>query len=320
MVAATSEKIPTRTAFGKALAEFGANPDIYVLDADLACCTMSKYFQDKYPERFFNVGIAEGNMVGVAAGIATTGKIVFACSFAMFSAGRAWERVRNSVAYPRLNVKIVGTHGGISVGEDGATHQAIEDMAIMRSIPNMIVVCPSDAIETRETVKALIEYDGPAYLRLGRGPVDIINDVPDYHFNLFKASVCKTGNDITIISTGLMVQESLKASQILEAKGVSAAVINMHTIKPIDRKSVLEASKKTKTIVTVEEHTILGGLGSAVTELLSSENPTRVIRLGMRDEFGCSGKAADLLKEFKLDGEGIASSVLAELGEDKKRD
>jgi len=187
-------------------------------------------------------------------------------------------------------------------------------MAIMRSIPNMVVVCPSDAIETRETVKALIEYDGPAYLRLGRGQVDIINDIPDYHFNLFKASVCKTGNDITIISTGLMVQESLKASQILEAKGVSAAVINMHTIKPIDRESVLEASKKTKAIITVEEHTILGGLGSAVTELLSSENPTRVIRLGMCDEFGCSGKAADLLKEFKLDGEGIASSILAELG------
>lgn len=310
-----NEKIATRVAFGQALAEFGSDPDIYVLDADLACCTMSKFFQEKYPERFYNIGIAEGNMVGVAAGIATTGKTVFACSFAIFSAGRAWERVRNSVAYPRLNVKIVGTHGGISVGEDGPTHQAIEDIAIMRSIPNMIVVCPSDAIETREVVKSLINYKGPAYLRLGRWPAEIINDVPNYRFDLFKGMVCRPGKDITIISTGLMVQESIKASQILENNGISAAVINLHTIKPIDREIILEASRKTGVIVTVEEHNIIGGLGSAVTELLSSENPIRVIRLGMKDEFGSSGKATELLQEYKLDAEGIASSILDVFGD-----
>ena len=309
-----AENLSTRLAFGYALAEFGGDPDVFVLDADLACCTMSKYFQEKYPERFFNIGIAEGNMVGVAAGIATTGKNVFACSFAMFAAGRAWERVRNSVAYPRLNVKVVGTHGGVSVGEDGSTHQAIEDIAIMRAIPNMLVVCPSDEIETRETVKALIDYDGPVYLRLGRGPVEVINDTPDYEFDLFKGVTCKPGEDVTIISTGLMVQESLKASQILAEAGTSAGVINMHTIKPLDKEIVLEASRKTDLIVTVEEHNVIGGLGSAVTEVLSMENPTRVVRIGMQDEFGHSGKAADLLKHFGLDAEGIAKKVLEELG------
>jgi transketolase len=271
---------------------------------------MSMNFRDKYPERFFNIGIAEGNMIGVAAGIATTGKNVFACSFAMFSAGRAWERVRNSIAYPRLNVKIVGTHGGISVGEDGPTHQATEDVAIMRAIPNMMVVCPSDAIETREAVRALIQYNGPAYLRLGRGPAEIINDVPGYTFDLFKGVVCRTGKDISIISTGLMVQESIRASQLLAKSGISAEVINLHTIKPLDRALVLQASQDKQCVVTVEEHNIIGGLGSAVAELLSAENPIRVIRLGMKDEFGSSGKAADLLQHFHLNAEGIAASIL----------
>jgi transketolase len=305
-----SDKISTRLAFGQALAEFGNNPDIFVLDADLACCTMSMYFRDMYPQRFFNIGIAEGNMVGVAAGIATTGKNVFACSFAMFSAGRAWERVRNSVAYPRLNVKIVGTHGGISVGEDGPTHQAIEDIAIMRAIPNMIVVCPSDAVETRETVRALIDYQGPAYLRLGRGPVEVINDNPNYHFDLFKGSVCHPGSDIVIFSTGLMVQESLKASRILHDNGISAEVVNIHTIKPLDRDLIIQEARDKSLVVSAEEHNVIGGLGSAIAELLSSEYPTRILRLGMQDEFASSGKADDLLKYFSLDGQGLATSIL----------
>lgn len=304
-----TEKIAPRVAFGHALAEFGDRSDLFVLDADLACCTMSMYFRDKYPERFFNIGIAEGNMIGVAAGIAATGKKVFACSFAMFSAGRAWERVRNSVAYPRLNVKVVGTHGGISVGEDGPTHQAIEDIAIMRAIPNMIVVSPSDAVETREAVRALIEYEGPAYLRLGRGPAEIINDVPGYRFDLFKGVVCRPGSDVAIFSTGLMVQESLKASQLLEASGISAEVINIHTIKPLDRDLVLGSAGGKQLVVTVEEHNVIGGLGSAIAELLGAEHPIRVIRLGMQDEFASSGKADDLLRRFSLDAEGIAGSI-----------
>jgi transketolase len=310
-----SENISTRVAFGKALVEFGDNPDIFVLDADLACCTMSMYFREKYPQRFFNIGIAEGNMVGVAAGIATTGKNVFACSFAMFSAGRAWERVRNSVAYPRQNVKIVGTHGGISVGEDGPTHQAIEDIAIMRAIPNMIVVCPSDAIETREAVRALIDYKGPAYLRLGRGPVETINDVPNYHFDLFKGFLCRPGSDIVIFCTGLMVQESIKASKLLEENGISAEVVNLHTIKPLDRDLILKAARDKKFVVTVEEHNIIGGLGGAVAELLSGEQPTLIIRLGMQDEFGSSGKADELLHHFYLDSKGIAASILTAFAE-----
>lgn len=315
-----SENISTRVAFGKALVEFGDNLNIFVLDADLACCTMSMYFRDKYPQRFFNIGIAEGNMVGVAAGIATTGKNVFACSFAMFSAGRAWERVRNSVAYPRQNVKIVGTHGGISVGEDGPTHQAIEDIAIMRAIPNMIVVCPSDAIETREAVRALIDYQGPAYLRLGRGPAEIINDFPNYHFELFKGIVCRPGNDIAIFCTGLMVQESLKASQLLEENGISAEVVNLHTIKPLDRELVLQAARDKRFVVTVEEHNIIGGLGGAVAELLSGEQPTCIIRLGMQDEFASSGKADELLQRFSLDAKGIAESILRKVVEPSIRE
>lgn len=308
-----TDRISTRAAFGLALAEFGDNPDIFVLDADLACCTMSMYFRDKYPQRFFNIGIAEGSMAGVAAGIATTGKNVFACSFAMFSAGRAWERVRNSVAYPRLNVKIVGTHGGISVGEDGPTHQATEDIAIMRAIPNMLVVCPSDAIETRDVVKALIDYKGPGYLRLGRSPVDVINDRPDYTFDLFKGSVCRSGSDIVIFCAGLMVQESLKAAKVLEENGISAEVVNLHTIKPLDRELVLQSARDKQLVVTAEEHNVIGGLGSAVAELLAAEQPARVVRLGMQDEFASSGKADDLMRHFRLDGEGIAASILEAL-------
>ena len=217
-----AEKYATRVAYGEALAEYGSKENIVVLDADLACCTMSANFRDKYPDRFFNIGIAEGNMMSIAAGIATTGKNVFASSFAMFAAGRAWEQVRNSIGYPHLNVKVVGTHSGISVGEDGATHQALEDIAIMRAIPGMLVVSPSDAIETKAAVKALMDYEGPAYLRVGRIPADIINDTPDYKFELFKGYQMREGNDITILATGLMVQESLKASDLLKEQGIHA--------------------------------------------------------------------------------------------------
>ncbi|MBG0786534.1 MAG: transketolase family protein [Anaerolineaceae bacterium] len=299
----------TREAFGRALAEFGDDPKVYVVDADLACCTITKYFQADYPDRFFNIGIAEGNMVGIAAGIATTGKTVFACSFAMFSAGRAWERVRNSVAYPRLNVRIVGSHGGISVGEDGPTHQAIEDLAIMRAIPNMLVLNPADSVETREMVKALLEYDGPAYLRLIRSPSDVVTGEKVGEFDLHKGVELAGGSDVTIFATGLMVKESLDAREILQEKGISAGVVNIHTLKPIDEEIILKASNKTGLIVTVEDHNVVGGLGSAVAEVLSRYNPTRLLTLGVQDQFACSGKANDLLKAHGLTGEGIAKAI-----------
>lgn len=304
-----TEKYATRLAYGDALAEYGQDDNLIVLDADLACCTMSATFRDKYPERFFNMGIAEANMMSVAAGLATTGKKVFASSFAMFAAGRAWEQVRNSIAYPHLNVTVVGTHSGISVGEDGATHQAIEDIAITRAIPGMIVVSPSDAIETKAAVKALMDYEGPAYLRVGRIPADIINDNEDFTFELFKGRLMKDGNDITIIATGLMVQESLKAHEILKEQGINARVINIHTIKPLDEEIILKAAKETGCIVTVEEHNILGGLGGAVAELLCEKYPTPLVRIGMQDEFGKSGKPDDLFKKFGLNGEDIAIKV-----------
>jgi transketolase len=304
-----AEKYATRLAYGDALAEYGQDENIIVLDADLACCTMSATFRDKYPERFFNIGIAEANMMSIAAGLATTGKNVFASSFAMFAAGRAWEQVRNSIAYPHLNVKVVGTHSGISVGEDGATHQAIEDIAITRAIPGMIVVSPSDAIETKAAVKALIEYEGPAYLRVGRIPADIINDNEDFTFELFKGKLMKDGNDITILATGLMVQESLKAHEILKEQGINARIINIHTIKPLDEEIIIKAAKETGCIVTVEEHNVLGGLGGAVAELLCEKYPTPLVRIGMQDEFGKSGKPDDLFKKFGLNGVDIAKKV-----------
>lgn len=304
-----AEKYATRLAYGEALAEFGGKENVVVLDADLACCTMSATFRDKYPDRFFNIGIAEGNMMSIAAGFATTGKNVFASSFAMFAAGRAWEQVRNSIGYTHLNVKVVGTHSGVSVGEDGATHQALEDIGIMRTIPGMLVVSPSDAIETKAAVKALMDYEGPAYLRVGRIPADIINDTPDYKFDLFKGYQMREGQDVTILATGLMVQEALKAHDILKEQGVSARVIDIHTIKPLDEEIVLEAAKETGCIVTVEEHNVIGGLGGAVAELLSEKCPTPMIRVGMKDEFGKSGKPDDLFEKFGLNAKNIAGQV-----------
>lgn len=304
-----AEKYATRLAYGEALAEYGCNEKVVALDADLACCTMSATFRDKYPERFFNIGIAEGNMMSIAAGFATTGKNVFASSFAMFAAGRAWEQVRNSIGYPHLNVKVVGTHSGISVGEDGATHQALEDISIMRTIPGMLVVSPSDAIETKAAVKALIDYEGPAYLRVGRIPADVINDTPDYKFDLFKGYQMREGEDVAILATGLMVQEALKAHDMLKEQGISARVIDIHTIKPLDEEIVLKAAKETGCIVTVEEHNIIGGLGSAVAEVLSEKCPTPMLRVGMNDEFGKSGKPDDLFEKFGLNAKNIAGQV-----------
>lgn len=304
-----AEKYATRLAYGEALAEYGCKEDVIALDADLACCTMSANFRDKYPDRFFNIGIAEGNMMSIAAGFATTGKNVFASSFAMFAAGRAWEQVRNSIGYPHLNVKVVGTHSGISVGEDGATHQALEDIAIMRTIPGMLVVCPSDAIETRHAVKALVNYEGPVYLRVGRIPADIINDTPDYQFDLFKGYQMREGQDVAILATGLMVQEALKAHDILKEQGINARVIDIHTIKPLDEEIILKAAKETGCIVTVEEHNVIGGLGGAVAELLSEKCPTPMHRIGMNDEFGKSGKPDDLFEKFGLNAKNIAGQV-----------
>lgn len=304
-----AEKYATRVAYGDALAEYGYNDDVVVLDSDLACCTMSATFRDKYPERFFNIGIAEGNMMSIAAGFATTGKNVFASSFAMFAAGRAWEQVRNSIGYPHLNVKVVGTHSGIAVGEDGATHQALEDIGIMRTIPGMLVVSPSDAVETKAAVKALMDYEGPAYLRVGRLPADIINDTPDYKFELFKGNQMREGQDVTIIATGLMVQESLKAHDILKEQGINARVINIHTIKPMDEEIVLKAAKETGFVVTVEEHNVMCGLGGAVAELLGEKCPTAMLRIGMNDEFGKSGKPDDLFEKFGLNAKNIAVQV-----------
>lgn len=304
-----AEKYATRVAYGEALAEFGTNENVVVLDADLACCTMSATFRDKYPERFFNIGIAEGNMMSIAAGFATTGKNVFASSFAMFAAGRAWEQVRNSIGYPHLNVKVVGTHSGIAVGEDGATHQALEDIAIMRAIPGMLIVSPADAVETKAAVKALMDYEGPAYLRVGRLPADVINDSPDYKFDLYKGSQMRDGQDVTILATGLMVQEALKAHDILKEQGIHARVINIHTIKPLDEEIILKAAKETGCIVTVEEHNIIGGLGGAVAELLGEKCPTPMLRVGMNDEFGKSGKPDDLFEKFGLNAKSIAGQV-----------
>lgn len=304
-----AEQYATRVAYGEGLAAVGAQENIVVLDADLACCTMSATFAQKYPERFFNIGIAEANMMAIAAGFATTGKNVFASSFAMFAAGRAWEQVRNSIAYPELNVKVVGTHSGVSVGEDGATHQALEDIAIMRAIPGMLVVSPSDAVETRAAVAALAAYTGPAYLRVGRIPADIINDEPGYSFDLFKARQMREGNDAAILATGLMVQEALKAHDILKAQGIAARVINVHTIKPLDEETVLAAAAETGCLITAEEHNVIGGLGSAVAELLTEKYPTRLVRIGMQDEFGKSGKPADLFQKFGLNANNIAAQV-----------
>jgi transketolase len=304
-------KIATRAAYGEALALLAEEyPELVVLDADLSGSTMTKTFASKYPDRFFDMGIAEGNMAGVAAGLAACGKKPFINSFAMFSAGRAWEQVRNSIAYPGLNVKVIGSHGGLSVGEDGATHQCIEDYAIMRAIPNMLVVSPCDGPEMREAVKALLEYEGPAYMRLGRLAVESVTDtIPGYSFQLGKGSVLKEGTDATIIATGMMVQCAYEAANTLANEGLSIRVIDMHTIKPIDRELVLQAAQETGCIVTSEEANILGGLGSAVAEVVSEGCPVPVVRHGVNDEFGRSGKAQEVLDAYGLNAQGIAEKV-----------
>ena len=306
-----AEKIATRAAYGKALEELAAQePNLVVLDADLSGSTMTKGFGAEHPDRFFDMGIAEANMVGVAAGLATCGKKPFVNSFAMFAAGRAWEQVRNSVAYPGLNVKVVGSHGGLSVGEDGATHQCIEDLAIMRAIPNMTVLCPCDGNEMKQAVKALLAYDGPAYLRLGRLAVETVTDqVEGYEFQIGKGVLLRDGQDVTVVAVGMMVQMALTAADILAEEGISVRVIDMHNIKPLDTEILLAAARDTGCIVTSEEANIVGGLGSAVSEYLTSVCPVPVIRHGVEDEFGRSGAAQKVLEAYHLTPAGIADKV-----------
>jgi len=302
------EKIATRAAYGKALVELAEQyPDLVVFDADLAGATMTNGFAKAYPDRFFDMGIAEGNMTGVAAGMATCGFKPFINTFAMFAAGRSWEQVRNSVCYPGLNVKVVGSHGGLSVGEDGATHQMIEDYAIMRAIPGMTVLCPCDGNEMKLAVEALLNYEGPAYMRLGRLAVETVTDeIEGYKFELGKGVTLVDGTDVTIIATGMNVQMALKAAELLKAEGVSARVIDMHTIKPLDTELVLKAAQETGAIVTTEEANVMGGLGAAVCEYLAEACPVPVVRHGVNDEFGRSGKAPLVLEAYGITAEKIA--------------
>ena len=295
-----ADKIATRESYGNALAELGEKYDFVVLDADLAAATKTGTFKKKFPERFFDCGIAEGNMMSVAAGLATAGKTVFASSFAMFAAGRAFEQVRNSICYPHLNVKIGATHAGITVGEDGATHQCIEDFALMRSIPGMTVINPADDVEAKAAVEAAIHFNGPVYMRFGRFAVPVLNDKANYKFEIGKGICMRDGSDLTIVATGMMVSMALEAAKILADKGISARVINIHTIKPIDRDILAKAAKETGAIVTAEEHTIIGGLGSAVAEVVAEECPVPVIRMGVEDKFGHSGKVPPLLEMYGL--------------------
>ena len=302
-------KTATRDAYGKALVELGEkNPNVLVLDADLAAATKTGAFKKAFPERFFDTGIAEGNMMGVAGGLATTGYTVFASSFAMFSAGRAFEQVRNTIAYPHLNVKIGATHAGISVGEDGASHQCCEDIALMRSIPGMVILNPADDIEARAAVLAAAEHDGPVYMRFGRLAVPRIFD-ENYKFEIGKAVTLKEGSDVTIIATGLMVNEAIEAAKTLEAEGISVELINMHTIKPLDKEAVIKAAKKTGCIVTAEEHNVIGGLGDAVCDAVCEEYPVPVVKLGVEDTFGKSGPAVELLHIFGLDADNIVKKA-----------
>lgn len=310
-----SEKKATRAAYGEMLVELADKyPELVVLDADLAGATMTKGFAQACPDRFFDMGIAEANMIGVAAGLAACGKKPFANSFAMFTAGRAYEQVRNSVAYPGLNVKCVGSHGGISVGEDGATHQCIEDLALMSAIPGMLVLNPCDAHEMRQAVQALIEYKGPAYLRLGRMAVETVTDsVPGYKFELGRAAALREGSDLTICATGLMVQRALAAAELLAGEGVSARVLDFHTIKPLDGEALLAAARETGCIVTTEEHSIVGGLGAAVASFLAERCPVPFLRHGVRDVFGRSGKAEQVLEAYGLTPAGIVETARAAL-------
>lgn len=303
-------KKATREGYGAGLVEVGKeHENLVVLDADLAEATKTNMFKKEFPDRHIDCGIAESNMMGVAAGLAATGKVPFASSFAMFSAGRAFEQIRNSIGYPHLNVKIGATHAGISVGEDGATHQCNEDIALMRTIPGMVIINPSDYVEAIAAVKAAYEYVGPCYLRFGRLAVPVINDTPDYKFEIGKGVTLREGKDVTIIATGLTVSTSLEAAELLEKDGISAKVINMHTIKPIDKEAIINAAKETGKVVTVEEHSVIGGLGSAVCSVLSENYPTLVKKIGVYDRYGESGPATELVKKYGLDGEGIYNSV-----------
>lgn len=306
------KKIATRESYGRTLVELGKENDkIVVLDADLAESTKTGVFKKAFPERHFDCGIAEADMIGIAAGLAAAGMVPFASSFAMFAAGRAFEQIRNSVGYPHLNVKICATHAGVSVGEDGATHQCNEDIALMRTIPGMVVINPSDDIEARAAVKAAYEYVGPVYMRFGRLAVPVINDREDYKFEMGKGIVLKEGKDVTIIATGLCVSSALEAAKMLEADGIDAKVINIHTIKPLDEDLVVAAAKETGRVVTVEEHSVIGGLGSAVCDVLSAKAPTKVLKIGINDVFGESGPAVELIHKYGLDGEGVYNSVKA---------
>ena len=300
------KKIATRDSYGNALVELGKeHENLVVLDADLAAATKTGVFKKVFPERHIDCGIAECNMMGVAAGLATTGKVPFASTFAMFAAGRAFEQIRNSIGYPKLNVKIGATHAGISVGEDGATHQCNEDIALMRTIPGMVVINPSDDVEARAAVKAAYKHEGPVYLRFGRLAVPVINDREDYKFELGKGVVLREGKDITLIATGLPVAETLEAAEKLAADGIDAKVINIHTIKPLDEELIVEAAKETGKVVTIEEHSVIGGLGSAVCDVLSEKAPTKVLKIGINDTYGESGPAVELVKKYGLDAESI---------------
>ena len=302
-------KIATRESFGKALVELGKeNENVVVLTADLAGATKTSLFEKEFPDRFINVGIAEQNMIGISAGLATTGKIPFASTFAMFAAGRAYDQIRNSVAYPKLNVKICGTHAGVTVGEDGATHQMLEDLSLMRSIPNMTVLCTSDDVQTRWAIKEMAKIDGPVYIRLARVATPVIYD-ENQKFEIGKMIQIGDGTDATVFATGVEVAEALKAKEELEKENINIRVVDVHTIKPIDREMIIKCAKETKKLITIEDHSIIGGLGTAICEVLSEECPTKVVRRGMQDKFGKSGKAEQLLKYFKLDSEAIIEKI-----------
>ncbi|MBQ3790278.1 MAG: transketolase family protein [Lachnospiraceae bacterium] len=306
------KKIATRVSYGEALKAMGAEyPNLVVLDADVAASTMTATFKKEFPDRHIDCGIAEANMMDIAAGLSTCGKIPFVSAFAMFAAGRAFEQVRNSVGYPKLNVKIGGTHAGITVGEDGASHQCNEDFALMRVIPGMVVMCPADDIEAKACVRAAIEHEGPVYIRFGRAACTVINDNPDYKFELGKGTVVREGKDVSIIATGICVDSAIEAAKTLEAEGIDAEVINICTIKPLDAELIAKSAKKTGKVVTVEEHSVIGGLGSAVCDALAELAPTPVKKLGMQDVYGESGSAGELVHKYGLDGEGVAAAVRA---------
>ena len=304
------KKIATRESYGNTLKELGEEyPNLVVLDADLAAATKTSIFRKAYPDRHIDCGIAEANMIGVAAGLSLVGKIPFVSSFAMFAAGRAFEQVRNSVGYPHLNVKIGATHAGITVGEDGATHQCNEDIALMRTIPGMVVMCPADDVEAKAAVRAALAYEGPVYLRFGRAAVPVINDRPDYRFEIGKGTILQEGSDVTIVATGICVDSALGAARLLKEDGINAEVVSICTIKPLDEELIIDSARKTGKVVTVEEHSVIGGLGSAVCDCLCANLPTKVKKLGMQDVFGESGSAAALVHKYGLDAEGVYRSV-----------